>query len=85
MGGGYDGWLTLSNPTGSEMQWSMSLPQGLATWGNVVSGTLQPSPGSTRLYIFTTWGGRHGHQQGQSGTETITLQPGNVQVIVTIP
>jgi RNA polymerase sigma factor (sigma-70 family) len=85
MGGGYDGWLTLSNPTGSEMQWSMSLPQGLATWGNVVSGTLQPSPGSTRLYIFTTWGGRHGHQQGQSGTETITLQPGNVQVTVTIP
>jgi hypothetical protein len=84
MGGGYDGWLTLINPTSSDMSWSMSLPQGLATWGNVVSGTLQPNSGNTRLYIFTTWG-HHGHHQGQSETQTITLQPGNVQVTVTIP
>jgi RNA polymerase sigma factor (sigma-70 family) len=82
MSGGYAAWLTLTNSTGSDMSWSMSLPPGLATWGNVTSGTLQKS-GDTRLYVFTTWGGRHGHQQGQ--TQTITLQPGNVQVTVTIP
>jgi RNA polymerase sigma factor (sigma-70 family) len=83
MSGGYGGWLTLANSTGSAMSWSMSLPQGLASWGNVVSGTLAANSSSTRLYIFTTWGGRHGHQQAQ--TQTITLQPGNVQVTVTIP
>jgi len=82
--GGYAGSLTLSNPTSSAMPWSMSLPEGLAVWGNGTSGTLQPGA-STRLLIYTSWGGRHGHQQEQSQTETITLQPGNVQVTVTIP
>jgi RNA polymerase sigma factor (sigma-70 family) len=89
--GSYAGLLTLTNPTSSDMPWSISLPEGLATWGNVVSGTLQPSSGNqtdagkTRLLIYTTSGGRHGHQQDQSQTQTITLQPGNVQVTVTIP
>jgi len=85
MNGGYGGWLTLSNPTSSDMSWSMSLPSGLATWGNMTSGTLQPNSSGTRVYIYTSWGGHHGRQQAQASTQTITLQPGNVQVTVTIP
>jgi hypothetical protein len=85
MNGGYAGWLTLTNPTSSDMAWSISLPQGLATWGHVVSGTLQPDSGKTRLLIYTSSDGRHGHQQDQGQTQTITVQPGNVQVTVTIP
>ena len=81
---GYAGSLTLSNPTSGAMAWSMSLPSGLAAWGNMTSGTLQPGA-STRLVIYTAWSGRHGHPQDQGQTRTITLQPGNVQVTVTIP
>jgi RNA polymerase sigma factor (sigma-70 family) len=84
MNGSYGGWLTLVNSTSSDMTWSMSLPAGLAAWGNEDSGTLQPKSSNTRLYIYTTWSDRH-HQQAPSQAQTITLQPGNVQVTVTIP
>jgi hypothetical protein len=85
MAGGYVGTLTLINPTSGNMSWSMSLPQGLASWGDEVSGTLKPSSSNTRLVIYTTRSGGHEHQQSQSRTQAITLQPGNVQVTVTIP
>jgi hypothetical protein len=87
--GGYGGQLTLINPTSSDMNWSISLPQGLAVWGPT-SGTLQPNSDNTKLWIYATGGhgGGQGSGQGQGQgqtTETITLEPGNVQVTVTIP
>lgn len=83
--GGYGGLLALINPTGAPMNWSISLPSDLAVWGNQTSGQLPAhSNEHTRLYIMYT-GHDHGQGQPPRTTETITLQPGNVQVQVTIP
>jgi hypothetical protein len=87
----YGGWLTLSNPTGTALAWSISLPHGLAVANGRTSGTLAPhstGPAATRLYIIATGGGGwqgNGSDQGQSTTKTVTVQPGNVPVQVTIP
>jgi RNA polymerase sigma factor (sigma-70 family) len=83
-GSGRCGALTLINPTGSLMHWSVSLPPGLAVFG-AASGTLLPdtSPvGSTGMVCVFVQGDGHGH--GQPHTETITVQPGNVRVQATI-
>jgi RNA polymerase sigma factor (sigma-70 family) len=85
-GGGYGGWLALINPTNAPMNWSISLPSNLGIWHNQTSGQLPAfSNEQTRLYIFYAGRGQGQGQGQQSVTETITLQPGNVQVQVTIP
>jgi len=78
--GGYGGVLTLTNPTGSAVSWSISIPGGshLAVWGPG-SGQLQPGQ-QTTLYIYLNSRGA-----SQPSTTVVTVNPGNIQVSVTIP
>jgi hypothetical protein len=81
--GGYSGTLTLTNPTNSAIGWSVSIPGGshLTVWGQD-SGQLQPGQ-QTTLHIYLQ--GRHGNGGGQASTAVLTINPGNIQVSVTIP
>ena len=84
----YAGVLALINPTSSPMNWSVSLPSGLKVWGSQTSGQLPANSNEqTKLYIYyiSQGQGQAPGQGQQSTTETITLQPGNVRVQVTIP
>jgi hypothetical protein len=80
----YGATLTLINPTGATMNWSISLPSDLRIFGPS-SGTLAPnaSHGLRVMYMGSGHGGQGGGN-GQAETETITIQPGNVHVSVTI-
>ena len=81
--GGYDGTLTLTNPTDSAINWSVSIPGGshLAV-GRQTSGRLQPGR-QTTLYISLQ--DRHGDGGGRASTAVLTINPGNIRVSVTIP
>jgi RNA polymerase sigma factor (sigma-70 family) len=78
--GGYGGTLTLTNPTGSAISWSISIPGSshLAVWGQT-SGQLQPRQ-QTTLYIYLD-----SRAANQPSTAVITIDPGTIQVSVTIP
>jgi hypothetical protein len=76
--GGYGGTLTLTNPTGSAINWSISTPGGsnLAVWPN--RGQLQAGQ-STQLNVgLRGW-------DNQPSTEVVTINPGSIPVSVTIP
>ena len=77
--GGSSGRLELTNPTSSAIDWSISIPGGshLAVRGPS-SGQLQPGQ-QARLFIYQQgWG-------GDRSTAVVTINPGNIQVSVTIP
>jgi len=78
--GGYGGTLTLTDPTSSAVGWSISIPSSshLAVWGQS-SGQLQPGQ-QTTLYIYL-----EGRGASQPSTAVVTIDPGNIQVSVTIP
>ena len=76
--GGYGGTLTLSNPTGSTIDWSISAQgaSNVVVWPN--QGQLSAGQ-STELNVgWRGWG-------NQSSTEVVIINPGNIQVSVTIP
>ncbi|HEY6792035.1 MAG TPA: sigma-70 family RNA polymerase sigma factor [Trebonia sp.] len=79
--GVYVGSLRLTNPTGGAIDWSVSIPDGshLAVWGPR-SAQLQPGRNVT-LYIYRQSGGG----SSQPSTAVVTIDPGNIQVSVTIP
>ncbi|HEY6788914.1 MAG TPA: hypothetical protein VI365_16535, partial [Trebonia sp.] len=79
--GVYVGSLTLTNPAGGAIDWSVSIPDGshLAVWGPR-SAQLQPGRNVT-LYIYQQSGGG----SSQPSTAVVTIDPGNIQVSVTIP
>jgi RNA polymerase sigma factor (sigma-70 family) len=82
--GAYAGTTTLANPTGSAINWSVSIPAGshLAVLGGR-STQLQPGQKAT-LYIYLQ--GRAGSGgNSQPSTAVVTIDPGNIQVSVTIP
>jgi RNA polymerase sigma factor (sigma-70 family) len=82
--GAFGGTTTLTNPTGSAIDWSISIPGGshLAVWGPD-SAQLQPGQKVT-LYIYLQ--GRPGDSgKSKPSTAVVTIDPGNIQVSVTIP
>ncbi|HEX4830046.1 MAG TPA: RNA polymerase sigma factor [Trebonia sp.] len=87
--GFYGEWFTLVNPTGAAVNWSIALPSDLMMFsmggrpGD--SGTLGADATSTQMYLFYLGARGHGGGSGSPQTETITVQPGNMTVQVTIP
>ncbi|MCW2934420.1 MAG: sigW 2 [Actinomycetia bacterium] len=83
--GAYGGTLTLTNPTGSAINWSTSIPDGshLAIWGSS-SAKLRPGQKAT-LYIYLQGRSGRGDGNSQPATAVVTINPGNIQVSVTIP
>jgi RNA polymerase sigma factor (sigma-70 family) len=82
--GFYSGTLTLANTTGASLTWSVSLPPDLhigGGWNMPTSGTL--APGQSKQVMI--WADRPRNGNHASRTEMVTLNPGNVQVAVTIP
>jgi hypothetical protein len=82
--GAYGGTITLTNPTGSAIGWSISIPGGshLAVWG-ANSAQLQPGQ-KVMLYIYLQ-GGPSGGGNSRPSTAVVTIDPGNIQVSVTTP
>ncbi|HEX3961131.1 MAG TPA: RNA polymerase sigma factor [Trebonia sp.] len=83
--GAYGGTLTLRNPTGSAIGWSVSIPDGshLALWG---PRSAQLQPGKTATLSFYLQGRPSGGSgNSQPSTAVVTIDPGNIQVSVTIP
>jgi hypothetical protein len=78
--GGYGGVLTLTNPTSSAVGWSIAIPGSshLAVWGPS-SGQLPAGRQATLFIYLEGWGGN------QPSTDVVTIDPGNIQVSVTIP
>ena len=79
--------LTLTNPSGAAVNWSVAIPSGsrLAAWGPT-AGQLQPHQ-SVRVYLHAQYGhgDGNGHGNGNPSTVVVTVNPGNVQVTVSIP
>jgi DNA-directed RNA polymerase specialized sigma24 family protein len=89
--GAYSGSITLSNPASAPVSWSVSLPPDLHP-GSSASGTLAPGQSYQVSIIYYQHGGGNGNSNAVNGagghgprTETVTVQPGNIQVAVTIP
>ena len=74
--------MTLNNPSSAPVSWSVSIPAGshLAV-GGPTSGQVQPHQ-SVRVYLYASYHGRH--SSGSSSTVVVTVNPGNVQVTVSI-
>jgi RNA polymerase sigma factor (sigma-70 family) len=81
--GGDAGTLTLTNPTDSTIDWSVSVPGGshLTVWRHS-SGNLQPGQ-QTTLNIYLQ--DQHARGDSQASTIVLIISPGNIQVSVTIP
>jgi RNA polymerase sigma factor (sigma-70 family) len=82
--GAYGGTITLTNPTGSAIGWSISIPGGshLAVW-RPDSAQLQPGKKVT-LYIYLQ-DRSSGGGNSKPSTAVVTIDPGNIQVSVTTP
>ena len=84
--GAYAGTITLSNTTSAPLRWSVILPPDLRVgggWNMPSSGTLAPGQ-ATAVSIYYQRAG-NGRSSRATRTETVTVNPGDVQVTVTIP
>jgi DNA-directed RNA polymerase specialized sigma24 family protein len=86
-GGGFSGAFTLTNPSGSSVSWSVSVAGGshVGAWPN--SGRLAPGSSTTVNVYAQDHHGDGNSSAGSGGGQTVvlTIEPGNIQVSVTIP
>jgi RNA polymerase sigma factor (sigma-70 family) len=82
--GVYGGEITLTDTTSATVSWSVSLPPDLHIGGFHAQSSGSLSAGQRATVIIYAERNRQGGNNG-SRTEMVTLQPGNVQVSVTIP